>query len=110
MGLAGFRWGDQWRAPWISSADNDSKSQMRSTQLKCSGFMSTERKQVRVSRSRFIAPRFFSQKRIGNSATAKSRSPFAAASNILRLRTEAVLTLAAFGRHKTLSNHCHKDV
>src|SRR6267143_197645 len=54
--------GYQLRALRISSADKESKSQMRAIQSKCSGFMSTDRRQVSVSRSRFMAPRFASQK------------------------------------------------
>jgi len=83
---------------------------MRSTQSKCSGFMSTERRQVIVSRSRLVAPRFSSQKRIGNSATARCRSRLAAASNILRLKTEASLTLVAFGANTTMSSSGEKAV
>src|SRR6266404_1278877 len=72
--------------------------------------MSTERRQVSVSRSRFIAPRFASQKRVGNSATAKCRSRFAAASNIFRLRAEAWVTVAARGAKTTMSSSGAKAV
>src|SRR5712692_1588248 len=85
--------GDQQGAPNASSTADESKFQMRSTQSRCSGFMSTDRRQVIASRSRFIAPRFASQKRTGNSATARCRSCLAAASNIFRLKTETSLTL-----------------
>src|SRR5437762_5985731 len=88
MEFAGPLLADRPRAPSTSSADTESKSQIRSTQSRCSGFMSTERKQVMVSRSRFVAPRPPCQKRAGNSATARCKSRFAAASNILRLKNE----------------------
>src|SRR6266705_822117 len=110
MGFTGTRLEYQFRALRISSADEESKLQMQSTQSECSGFTSTERRQVIVSRSRFVAPRFSSQKRIGNSATARCRLRLAAASNILRLKTEAPLTLVAFGANTTMSSSGEKAV
>src|SRR5256885_6116156 len=78
--------------------------------LEKKNIMSTDLSQVIVSRSRFVAARFSSQKRIGNSATARCRSRLAAASNILRHKTEASLRLVAFGANTTMSSSGEKAV
>src|SRR5207302_1288698 len=87
-----------------SAAASDSNSQMRPVHSRCSGFISTERKQVIVSRSRFIPPRFFSHKWIGNSATARCSARLAAVSKTLRLRADDSLTLFPRGAKTKMSS------
>ncbi len=108
--MVSFLFKTQYQFRNTANAAPESSSHILSTQSRCSGFMSTERKQVMVSRSRFITLRFSSHKRMGSSATARCRPRFAAASNILRLKTEVSLTLAALGANTTMSNSGAKAV
>src|SRR5262245_38705788 len=78
--------------------------QMRSTQSRCSGFMSTERRAVTLARS-FPAEGVTSGKNVaGRSATARWRPRSAAAANIWRERVEVSKMLGARGAKTTMSS------
>src|SRR5882762_5696325 len=84
--------------------------QMRSTQSKCSGFISTERKQVMVSRSRCTVAERLGKKLTGRSARARCRARAAAAAKIARDLAETSLTLAPRGAKTTMSSSGANEV
>src|SRR6267154_2589577 len=83
--------------------------QMRSIQSRCSGFISTERKQVMVSRSRCtVAGK--GKKLTGKSARARCRPRSAAAAKIARDFAETSLTLTPSGAKTTISSSGANEV
>ena len=79
-------------------------AQIRPTHSRCSGFISTERKQARAGRSFFIPAISAANKSVGSSATARCRFLRAEASKIFLVSTEASATLAARGANTTMSS------
>src|SRR5712672_77612 len=84
--------------------------QMRSTQSRCSGFISTERKQVMVSRSRCTLAGRLGKKLTGRSARARCRPGSAAAAKIARDLAETSLTVAPRGAKTTMSSSGPNEV
>src|ERR1700675_2262759 len=87
-----------------SSVAAASLFQIGSIQSRCSGFISTERRAVKVSRSLGIWLPMPWKKATGSSATARCKSCLAAAAKIFRDSADISPMLAARGANATMSN------